>query len=102
MRRVYSLILGSLASSFALGERSGTGVSQSGVGVGAGLGIGVGKGGGAGPPKKEKSVVIDDDSHGTCSPCVALTTPAWVLRNACSAVVPGARISRNNSLTNRL
>src|SRR5262249_60157220 len=28
-------------------------------------------------------------------------TPAWVLRKACSAVVPGARISRSSSVTNR-
>src|SRR5215472_13884027 len=106
MRRVYSLILGSLASSSALGGRGCAGDSHSGVGVGVGvgvrLGVGVGVGNGAGPPKKAKSVVIDDDSHGTCSPCVTLTTPAWVLRNACSAVVPGARISRSNSVTNRL
>jgi hypothetical protein len=45
---------------------------------------------------------MDEDSHGTCSPRVALTTPAWVLRNACSAVVPGARISRKSSVTNTL
>src|SRR5581483_795653 len=104
LRRVYSLILGSLASSSALGARAGGGASQSGsseVGVGVGLGVGVGNGVGAGPPKKEKSVVIDEDSHGTCSPCVALTTPIWVFRNAWSAVVPGARISRSNSVTNR-
>src|SRR5579859_196936 len=106
MRRLYSLILGSLASSAALGTRGRTGALQIGVGVGVGDGVGlkfgagVGSGVGAGPPKKEKSVVIEDDSHGTCSPRVALTTPACVLRKACSAVVPGARISRSNSLTN--
>src|SRR5215813_4971139 len=66
------------------------------------MGVEVGVGVGAGPPKKEKSVVIDDDSHGTCSRPVAAITPAWVLRKACSAVVPGARISRSSSVTNRL
>jgi len=66
------------------------------VGVGVGLKVGVGRGGK--PPTKENSVVSEDDSHGTCSPRVALMTPACVLRSACSALVPGALISRRSSV----
>ena len=55
-----------------------------------------------GPPLKENSDVSDDDSQGTCSRLVALLTPAWVLRNACSALTLGVRISSSSSVTNRL
>src|SRR5215813_14231100 len=96
MRRVYSWILGSLASSSALGTGGGVAATQMLSGGRTFVGVGEGVGVGAGPPKKEKSVVIEEDSHGTCSPRVAATTPAWVLRKACSAVVPGARISRRS------
>src|SRR5579871_725770 len=118
MRRVYSPIFGSLSSSSALGGRGGVAATQTGgcggVGVGLGSGpgpgpgpgpglkLGPGVGVGDGPPTKEKSDVIDDDSHGTCSRFVAAMTPAWVLRNASSALVPGLRVSRSSSVTNRL
>jgi hypothetical protein len=72
-----------------------------GEGVGFRVGVGLGEGDGGEPSTKENSVVSDDDSHGTCSPRVALMTPACVLRSACSALVPGARISRNSSVANR-
>src|SRR5690242_12465026 len=97
-----------LASGVGVARAVGVGVGVAlviGVGVGVRLADGVavadavGVGSGGGPPATNaNSVVNDDDSHGTCSPRVALMTPACVFRNACSALVPGARISRSNSV----
>src|ERR1700753_37140 len=91
MRRLYSLIAGSLARSSALGVTGAVGLSQA-VVCGTVFPLPPpllipepapesgpdpdGTGVGPGPPKKEKSLVIEDDSHGTCSPRVAATTPA--------------------------
>src|SRR5579871_4081152 len=84
------------------------GVLAIGVGVGVGVCVwvmvgvvvaaGVGVAGSVGAePTNANSVVSEDDSHGTCSPRVALMTPACVFRSTCSALAPGVRISRSNS-----
>src|SRR5580692_1333953 len=98
MRWLYSLILESPSRSSLVGAVGPTAGVQ--TGCSGRCGGSMMMGGDIGPPKKEKSVVIDDVVHGTCAPLVAVTTPRWVLLNACSAVVPGARISRISSVTN--
>src|ERR1700746_1998360 len=101
MRRLISSILASFASSSAFGGGEGVGTSHAGL-VGSIRGATLSPGRTLAAPVNENSVVSDDDSHGTCSPRVALTTPVWVLRSVCSAPIPGARISRNSSVTKTL
>src|SRR5215472_11040161 len=101
MRRLISSIFASLVSSSAVGDGYGFGTSHTGF-EGSIRGAILSPGRTKTAPVKEKSVVSDDDSHGTCSPRVALTTPVWVLRSVCSAPIPGARISRNSSVTKTL
>ena len=50
---------------------------------------------------KEKSEISDDDSHGTCWPCVPRFTAIRVRLKASSAVNSCERIPLTNSVTNR-
>src|SRR5581483_8417322 len=89
IRRLISLIRGSLARSSAAGVSGGLGASQDGLFFSLSDWSLPPSKGWIGPPLNENSEVSDDDSQGIWSPLVALLTPSWVLRSACSAFMPG-------------